>query len=250
MLRSRPPRPGPIRAARGRGGWVGVANKQSGVPCSLGVQAMKFGVMFSSRPVRWLLALCLSLVLTACAGVGGPKMVNHAFNFDGWNDGWAIHGRVCWNTPTATSTPRCVARPKTDTAQASRSGVNGAMPVGEFLYVKWRLKATGEVVEERVDLQDRLPRDMTDHELTFVIDGRAVVCILWSRHKGRPRIVKQRSHKTWLSTLQRDLRNLSATRTKNGALNGTPIARDLACSFWQGMGMNTFDLRYAAIHLP
>ena len=42
-----------------------------------------------SRPVRWLLAVCLSTVLMACASVGGPKMVNHAFNFDGHNDGWS-----------------------------------------------------------------------------------------------------------------------------------------------------------------
>jgi len=45
------------------------------------------------------------------------------------------------------------------------------MPVGDFLFVKWRIKSTGEVVEDRVDLRQRLPKDMTDHGLTFVIEG-------------------------------------------------------------------------------
>ena len=52
------------------------------------------------------------------------------------------------------------------------------MPVGEFLYVKWRLKSTGDVVDQRVDLRPLLPRDMKDHGLTFVIDGRQLYVYL------------------------------------------------------------------------
>jgi hypothetical protein len=46
------------------------------------------------------------------------------------------------------------------------------MSVGEFLYVRWRLKDSGEMVEHRVDLRDRLPRDMKDQHVSFVIDGK------------------------------------------------------------------------------
>ena len=40
------------------------------------------------------------------------------------------------------------------------------------------LKATGEVIEERVDLRGRLPQNMRDQEVTFVIDGRQLYVYL------------------------------------------------------------------------
>jgi hypothetical protein len=80
----------------------------------------------------------------------------------------------------------------------AQSIVNGPIPVGEFLYVQWRLKATGEVLEQRVDLRDRLPRDMTDHELTFLMDGKQLyVFVVTPRRKksfDEPPVLK-----TWLS---------------------------------------------------
>lgn len=50
-------------------------------------------------------------------------------------------------------------------------GVSGPMRVGDFLYVKWRIKETGVLLEKRVDLRDRLPKDMTDQMLCFYIMG-------------------------------------------------------------------------------
>ena len=99
-----------------------------------------------SQPARWLLAVCLSLVLTACASVGGPKMVNHAFNFDGWNDGWQPTVELL---EYAYGDQYAQVRRKAQDGYSAgvTAGVNGAMPVGEFLYVKWRLKASGEVLE-------------------------------------------------------------------------------------------------------
>ena len=159
---------------------------------------MKSNVMLSSRPARWLLALCLSMVLAACAGVGGPKMVNHAFNFDGWNDGWQSTAELL---EYAYGDQYAQVRRKAQNGYSAgvSAGVNGAMPVGEFLYVKWRLKATGEVLEERVDLRDRLPRDMTDHELTFVIDGRQLYVYVITPQRQTTNL-KQRPHRTWLSS--------------------------------------------------
>jgi hypothetical protein len=52
-----------------------------------------------------------------------------------------------------------------------QSNVNGPMRLGESLYVKWRVKATGEIHEDTVDLRNRLPRSMTDHRIYFVIKG-------------------------------------------------------------------------------
>jgi hypothetical protein len=59
-----------------------------------------------------------------------------------------------------------------------RTGINGPMPVGDFLYIKWRIKATGKVLEDRVDLRPLLPRDMTDYELTFVPNERQLYVYL------------------------------------------------------------------------
>jgi len=52
------------------------------------------------------------------------------------------------------------------------------MPVGEFLYVKWRIKETGEVLEDRVDLRKRLAPNMFEHKVTFVIDGKQLYVYL------------------------------------------------------------------------
>ena|SRR5947209_3424438 len=49
-------------------------------------------------------------------------------------------------------------------------GMGGVFPVGDFLYVKWRDKATGEIHEEKADLHGRLPRDMNNRGLVWMID--------------------------------------------------------------------------------
>lgn len=148
---------------------------------------------------RWLAMLGLLLALMACAST--PRLVPHAFNFDGWNDGWAkqadllefSYGDQYRETQAKSLDGRSV---------GSSDGVNGPMPVGEFLYVKWRLKATGEVLEDKVDLRNRLPRDMTDHELTFVIEGRQLYVYIVT---PQPVTSKDKAPllRTWLSRYNR-----------------------------------------------
>lgn len=152
---------------------------------------------------RGWLAMAMLVALTACAT--GPKVVAHAFSFDGNYDKWADKvDLLAYSYGDQYHMVRNdVANPRSPVfAGLSRlppgTGVNGPMPVGEFLRVKWRLQSTGEVFEERVDLRDRLPRDMTDHELTFVIDGRQLyVFVVTPRRKksfDEPPILK-----TWRS---------------------------------------------------
>ena len=129
-----------------------------------------------ARGLRALLATGLLAVLTACAS--GPTLVSHAFSFNGINDGWVesidllayAYGDAYDRVRNDLEKPRSSLFAGKESLPPGDS-VNGPMPVGEFLYVKWRVKATGELREERVDLRGRLPRDMSDHELTFVIDG-------------------------------------------------------------------------------
>jgi hypothetical protein len=51
------------------------------------------------------------------------------------------------------------------------TATSGEMSRGDDLYVKWRIKATGQVLEETVDLRSRLPADIVDHKVYFDIEG-------------------------------------------------------------------------------
>jgi hypothetical protein len=50
--------------------------------------------------------------------------------------------------------------------------MSGDMPIGDFLYVKWRDKATGKEYEDKVDLRKRLPspKEMYGTKVSFLID--------------------------------------------------------------------------------
>lgn len=62
----------------------------------------------------------------------------------------------------------------------ARGGVVGAMPPGEFLYVKWQIKNSSQIFEDKVDLRHRLPRDMEGLTIHFVIRGQQLyVYVIW-----------------------------------------------------------------------
>ncbi len=141
------------------------------------------------KTLRFVVALLLAVALVACAS--GPKQVFHSFQIDGKYDGHPnAEGKYeGWNKEIdlleynygdesrmlrdKLNNPDFPGLHRGMTALPSQlSGVSGSMPIGEFLYVKWRIKATGEVFEDRVDLRERLPKNMTNHTLTFVPDGR------------------------------------------------------------------------------
>jgi hypothetical protein len=48
---------------------------------------------------------------------------------------------------------------------------HGAISLGDSLYVKWRVRSTGEVFEDTVDLKSRLPKEMEDQRIYFVVKG-------------------------------------------------------------------------------
>lgn len=60
------------------------------------------------------------------------------------------------------------------------------MILGDTLYVKWRIKATDKVYEDTVDLKSRLPKDVTDHRIYFVIKDTQLWVYLISP-EGRPK---------------------------------------------------------------
>lgn len=138
--------------------------------------------------------LAVAWLLTACAI--SPKTVSHSFSFDGWFDGWAK--QVDLLEYSYGDQYHMVRRKAKDTDSLGySSGVNGPMPVGEFLYVKWRVKETGELVEDRVDLRGKLPSNMFEHGLTFAIDGKQLYVYLITREARDSR--QPKPLKTFLS---------------------------------------------------
>lgn len=161
---------------------------------------------WSSRALRWAqttLIGSLLVLLAACAT--GRREVWQKFAFDGDYDKWGqtvdlldyAYGSEYNMVRNSVSNPRSSAYVGLEKLPLA-TNINGPMPAGEFLFVRWRVKATGQVYEERVDLRQRLPADMKDHGLTFVIDGpQLYVYVITPRPKpyyGAPPITR-----TWHS---------------------------------------------------
>jgi len=142
------------------------------------------------------LLLILLLALSACTtSPARPRLVNHAFSFNGklYGDKWADTVDLLeYSYGDQYRMVRDKVEPPKERL-GPQSGVNGSMPVGDFLYVRWRIKATGELLNDRVDLRPLLPRDMTRHRVTFVIDDAQLYVYLVTptpKHEDDPPILK------------------------------------------------------------
>ncbi|MDM0105286.1 hypothetical protein QTH97_10110 [Variovorax sp. J22R24] len=128
--------------------------------------------------------LVMLVGLSACAIE--PKQAFHRFSFDGKSDKW---GKEIDLLEYSYGDQYHMVRdrvPLDKDRLGPQSSVNGLMPVGEFLYVKWRIKSTGEVIEDRVDLRNLLPARMDDHGVLFVIDGSQLyVYLVTPKAKGQ-----------------------------------------------------------------
>lgn len=125
---------------------------------------------------RWLgtliwrgLTVALGYVVAACAN--GPEIVDHTFAFDALRDSPGIQVldyRYGDSRLPGASNPGYIRR---EGRSLQRTGITGPMRKGESLYVKWRTLPDNKIYEETVDLRRRLPKDITDCELYFVITG-------------------------------------------------------------------------------
>lgn len=118
------------------------------------------------------LALVFGLVGAGCAS--GPKLVFHSFGFDvlaDSPDAQLLDYRYGTSKQPGARPPEWALR---DGMVRQQAGITGEMILGDSLYVKWRIKSTGEVLEETADLKSRLPRDITDHKVYFVIQDREI----------------------------------------------------------------------------
>jgi hypothetical protein len=121
---------------------------------------------------RWFapfIAQLLTAILVAACTSG--SLVNHAFSFDAGQE--SPEAEVMdyrygdSKQPTARNPEYLLRQGKS----LQGAGIQGEMLRGDFLYVKWRIKDTGQVYEENVDLRHRLPADIRDHRIHFIIKG-------------------------------------------------------------------------------
>jgi len=130
---------------------------------------------------RYLVLFVTSLMLfalTACATQ--PKDVLHSFSFGSYSENQDIEVlNFQYGSTNMTGT-----RPEDWEFKREHIGqgtnVSGAFPVGDFLYVKWRIESTGAVYEDTVDLKSRLPPDMDHQTVYFVIKGSQLYVYLIS----------------------------------------------------------------------
>lgn len=127
------------------------------------------------------LCLVLSLsMLVACAS--GPRVVDHVFEFNVSVDspGIEVLDYAYGNQYRMTrAEPYSVGLGRIE----QMTHIDGAFPRGDFLYVKWRVKATGDIFEDRVDLRNRLPADITRQTIRFTIKGTQLHIYLVTRNK-------------------------------------------------------------------
>ena len=119
-----------------------------------------------------------------CASSGG--IVDHSFSFNAVQDSPDIE---VLDYRYGTSRQPGASNPDHMRAQGKAhqgTGVTGPMVRGEFLYVKWKIKSTGAVHEDNVDLRHRLPADLTAKRVYFIVQGTQLHVYLISDERRPP----------------------------------------------------------------
>jgi hypothetical protein len=134
------------------------------------------------RATRYLLLLSLTLVTfgTFAGCAFGPDIPDHQFSFDSGIESPEIevldyqYGKS--KLPSANNPDYL----RADGQSLQGTNINGPMLRGDFLYVKWRIRSTGQIYEDRVDLRGRLPSELTGFHIHFVIRGAQLYIYLIS----------------------------------------------------------------------
>lgn len=130
-----------------------------------------------------LLALVLALGVTACAT--SQDLVFHSFGFDLTYDDQDA-GLVDYRYGDS----KLPVRPAEWALKEGRlfyfNNVTGEMLRGGFLYVKWKILSTGEIFEDTVDLRNRLPFNIYEHRVTFLIRGSQLYVYLVTPERRSP----------------------------------------------------------------
>ena len=124
----------------------------------------------------------LVLTLGILAGAqANAQVIDHAFAFDSAKDGQNVdvldyqYGN---SKNVGTRAPRWAVE---EGRAIGFENSQGPMLKGEFLFVKWRDKSTGNLFEVKVaDLSERLPEDIENHTVYFTIHANQLFVYLIS----------------------------------------------------------------------
>ena len=111
--------------------------------------------------------LAVVYLLSACAS--SEEIVDHSFAFDALNDSPGVQVldyRYGSSKLPGAANPYYLRK---EGRSVQRTNTTGPMRRGDSLYVKWRTLNDNKVYEETVDLRRRLPRDITDSKVYFLI---------------------------------------------------------------------------------
>lgn len=141
--------------------------------------------------------LAVVFSLTACAGnpaAGNPATTNCPDN-NRVNQGFSF-GRYGENQDVEIldyfyGIPNCPSFSNPEQYKSRGKSLQGESTIGPMrrahkLYVKWRIKSTGKEYENTVDLRQRLPKDMTKHEVHFTIQGSQLYVYLITPERRPP----------------------------------------------------------------
>jgi hypothetical protein len=118
---------------------------------------------------RSLSLVCLFFAIASCAG--GQARPMHSFEFHAATDSPDVEILDYRYGDSQQPGVRASDWDKSSGRVQMGGGVTSAMLRGDFLYVKWRIKGAERIYEDRVDLKNRLPRDITNHRIYFVVKG-------------------------------------------------------------------------------
>jgi hypothetical protein len=127
----------------------------------------------------------IACVLVSCASAG-PKVVFHSFEFNAnWDspDIEVLDYKYGHSKNPGTHPPDWAVE---NGKIAQRSATGGYMQVGEFLFVKWKIKGSEQIYQENIDLRNRLPADLYDNTIYFVIRGSQLYVYLITPKKIAP----------------------------------------------------------------
>lgn len=132
-----------------------------------------------------LLIFSLALGIVGCTSFGGKRVAHHALEFNAkWDSPDVTILDYRYGSTDATGT-RPPASMRINGQSPQQSSVYGLMAVGDELYVKWKVRATGEIFEKTVVLLDILPFDIEDNTIYFQIKDNQLYIFLISP-KARP----------------------------------------------------------------
>ncbi len=127
--------------------------------------------------LRWLIAVLAVVALAGCANT--HELVSHGFSYSFIQDSPEAelldyrYGNSNYGQSARASMARV----------SQGGGVFGEIRRGDDLYVKWQLKATGEIFEETVDLKSRLPADIKGSQIYFMVRGPQLYIYLITSQK-------------------------------------------------------------------